>query len=201
MKKKIWFTSDTHFYHRNIAGKGVSRWSGGWRTFKDEFEMTDTIINNINKYVGADDVLYHLGDWSFGGIERIEEARKRIICQNIVLYYGNHDGNIRRTGYYKDMFMKTKDVELLHFDKSIPPIFCSHYAHRVWDGSHKGWIHLYGHSHDSIPDYGKSMDVGVDSAYRLLGEYRPFSLEEILEIMNKREIVFPDHHEEKTNVR
>ena len=36
-------------------------------------------------------------------------------------------------------------------------------------------------------EWGKSMDIGVDNAYRLFGEYRPFSLDEIKKIMDDRE--------------
>ena len=76
-------------------------------------------------------------------------------------------------------------------------IFCSHYSHRVWDQSHKGSLHCYGHSHGSIPDWGRSMDVGVDVAYKLTGEYRPFSLEEVVKILNSKEISIVDHHESR----
>ena len=55
---------------------------------------------------------------------------------------------------------------------------------------------LYGHSHDSLEyeAWGKSMDVGVDAAFRILGQYRPFSYEEIKAIMDKRDIKVLDHH-------
>jgi hypothetical protein len=39
------------------------------------------------------------------------------------------------------------------------------------------------------------MDVGVDVAYRMFGEYRPFHLNEIIDIMSKKIISPVDHHE------
>jgi hypothetical protein len=39
------------------------------------------------------------------------------------------------------------------------------------------------------------MDVGMDVAYKRLGEYRPFSLDEILEIMDKKQTVYLDRHD------
>jgi hypothetical protein len=39
------------------------------------------------------------------------------------------------------------------------------------------------------------MDVGVDVAYRMFGEYRPFSIGDITRIMEKRDIHQIDHHE------
>jgi hypothetical protein len=74
-------------------------------------------------------------------------------------------------------------------------LFLSHYSHRVWNGSHKGITHLYGHSHGLIDDFNKSMDVGVDVAYRMFGEWRPFHLNEIIDIMSKKIISPVDHHE------
>ena len=73
-----------------------------------------------------------------------------------------------------------------------------HYALRVWNKHHRGSIHLYGHSHNSIDNsHGKSMDVGIDAIYSLLDEYRPISIIEILKIMKNRDIQKIDHHLKK----
>lgn len=93
----IWFTSDTHHSHKNIC-IGVSDWDDkekSCRNFQTLEEMNKLIVNNINKYVKADDILYHLGDWSFGGIHNIWEFRKQINCKNIYLVPGNHDHHIK----------------------------------------------------------------------------------------------------------
>jgi calcineurin-like phosphoesterase family protein len=92
----IWFTSDTHYNHKNIC-KGVTEWSDAdisCRDFQTIEEMNDAIVNSINKYVMENDILYHLGDWSFGGINSIWEFRKQIKCKNIHLILGNHDEHI-----------------------------------------------------------------------------------------------------------
>lgn len=49
-------------------------------------------------------------------------------------------------------------------------------------------------SHGSIEDFNKSMDVGIDVVYRIFGEFRPFHINEIIEIMKTREIKSVDHH-------
>lgn len=220
---RVFFTSDTHYWHRNIAGPKVSRWSSGYRDFNDEQEMSKELVNQINKHVKEDDVLFHLGDWSFGGIDNIWNFRKQINCKNIHLILGNHDHHIEHNKilpniyYYnknilegsvaekmfddlvraQQLFSSVQHVKSITIDKN--KFFLSHFAHRVWDKSHHGVIHLYGHSHASIDDnWGKSMDVGVDNAYKLLGAYRPFYLEEILDIMNKREVKILDHHNSET---
>jgi hypothetical protein len=40
----------------------------------------------------------------------------------------------------------------------------------------------------------------VDAAREILGAYRPFSLQEIIDIMDKREIKVLDHHNSSTNI-
>jgi len=196
MSKNIWFSSDFHFGHENIAGPTVSNWESGYRDFESLHEMNKCLTQTINKYVKEDDILYFLGDFCFGGHKNTPAYRHSLICKNIHLCRGNHD---KKIDLYKDLFTSINDV-MWYKEVKNKPIFMSHYSHRVWEGSHKGFVHLYGHSHNSIPDLGKSMDVGVDSAYWLTGEYRPFSLDEIIAIMDKREVQFVDHHENDTNV-
>jgi calcineurin-like phosphoesterase family protein len=222
MSKNIWFTSDPHYMHRNIAGPKVSKWGGGYRDFDDEKIMSDHIVKVWNETVKEDDVLYCLGDWSFGGIDNIWNFRKQLNVKIIHFIIGNHDEKIienkvlpncfyqidhqgnhyltsdktDRSVHAKDLFETVQTV--LNVSHGKHNFFLSHYSHRVWEANHHGVIHLYGHSHDSIDKngehWGKSMDVGIDAAKRLLGEYRPFSIEEIINIMDKREIKAIDHH-------
>lgn len=95
--QKIWFTSDTHYQHKNIC-RDVSNWpESKWtRDYDILEEMNNIIVNSINLNVMEDDILFHLGDWSFGGFEMIEEFRNRIVCKNIHLILGNHDHHIER---------------------------------------------------------------------------------------------------------
>jgi len=198
----IWITSDTHFGHTNIAGPKISNWTSGYRDFNSVHEMNMALVDGINKYVKEDDILYHLGDWSFGGVHNILQFRNYIVCKNVHLILGNHDQHIvdKEIKYHDtsfnpiEIFSSVQDVLTLDIGKT--KLFLSHYSHRVWLGSHKGVIHLYGHSHGSIPDYGKSMDVGVDVAFKKFGEYRPFNIGDITNIMSKRTIEKIDHHGE-----
>lgn len=221
---KIFFTSDTHYWHRNIAGPKVSVWKAGYRNFNDEQEMSREIVKQINKTVGYDDVLYHLGDWSFGGLQNIWNFRKQINCRTIHLLLGNHDQHIEKNKelpncwydtsancFYdtkendwcvianaKQLFTSVNQVlEIKHGKHSF---FLSHYAHRVWNGLPKGVIHLYGHSHNTIEEIGKSQDVGIDVSYALNGTYRPMYIEEIIDRMSRKEVIFFDHHKLKYDV-
>jgi len=215
---RVFFTSDTHYGHSNIV-RGTTRWdlSGdtkgqSCRDFDTLEEHNKALVEGINKVVGKDDILYHLGDWSFGGLDNIWKFRNQLRVDTIHLIFGNHDHHIRNNKVFsgilealsgkisaKEMFTTTQDV--LEVKLNHKHFFMSHYSHQVWNGSHKGIMHCFGHSHDTLEGIGKSMDVGMDSAKRILGEYRPFSLEEVTEILDKRPILFIDHHDKNTNWR
>lgn len=80
---EIWFTSDTHFGHKNIL-----EYEKEARPFKTLEEMHETLINNWNNTVGKKDTVYHLGDFAFGrdniGIAGELNGRKKLVM-------GNHD--------------------------------------------------------------------------------------------------------------
>jgi calcineurin-like phosphoesterase family protein len=187
----IWFTSDTHYGHTNIAGPEVSRWEKGYRNFENVWQMNDTLIKNINGCVKENDILYFLGDWSFGGVHNIYHFRNHILCKNIHFILGNHDKYIvnRDFKFYEtsfnpfDLFLSVQDVLRTRIGKHNH-FFLSHYSHQVWPSSHKGTMHLFGHSHGNIKPIGRSMDVGIDTH----PEFRPYHLGEVLEILTNKEI-------------
>ncbi|MBX9737269.1 MAG: metallophosphoesterase [Phycisphaerales bacterium] len=184
----IFFTADTHFGHANIIKHCR-------RPFADADSMDAAIIDRINAVVGPDDWLYHLGDFSFRGGDPAA-YRARIRCRNIVLVVGNHDPCFA-DGSAKPSFAKLfKSVHRLlnvkvQVDGQPRLVVLCHYAMRVWDRSHHGSWHLFGHSHGSLPDdpHALSWDVGVD-----VNEFSPLSVARIAAIMSKKRFVAVDHH-------
>lgn len=196
----IWFTSDTHHSHKNIC-IGVSDWDDkekSCRNFQTLEEMNELIVNNINKYVKADDILYHLGDWSFGGIENILEFRKQIKCKNIYLVPGNHDHHIKKN---KLLPQKEYDINIYAYDcflEVLPEltkividkkeVILCHFPLEEWENMDRGSIMLHGHCHHTKDNsfmniYCKRKDVGIDNP-----EFRPYSWNEIKEEMKERKI-------------
>jgi len=181
------FTSDSHFGHANIM-----KYSG--RPFDDVKKMDEKLIENWNKTVGKDDTVYFLGDFTFRGKSEVEAIVKRL-NGHIHWIYGNHDKTkggqaaIRADGFawkgsYKEIKIQGQNIMLFH------------YGCLVWNKSHHGSWSLVGHSHGALrfvlPDNVElaklglpvlQLDVGVDVAYSHLGEYRPFSFEEVKKIM------------------
>lgn len=197
----IWFVSDTHYSHKNLC-LGVSEWDDktkSCRNFQTLEEMNELIVSNINKYVKEDDILYHLGDWSFGGIENIWKFRKLINCKNIYLVPGNHDHHIKSNKILPNCIIRTfnlnsKDVftevlpELTKITIDKKEVILCHFPLEEWENMDRGSIHLHGHSHHTkdytdLNMYTKRMDVGMDWE-----EFRPYIWEEIKEIMKERKI-------------
>lgn len=155
------------------------------RPFKGIEEMNLEIIEQINSTVSIKDTLYMLGDicWK----STFAKFRKLIKCKDLHLIWGNHD---RKS--FAQCFKAATDTRMIKLADG-EKCFLSHYAHAYWPASHRNAYHVYGHTHtqreetlDSIWPDRRSMDVGVDNAYEILGVYRPFSEYEIIDILGKR---------------
>lgn len=225
--KQTYFTSDLHLFQKNIIKKFSRWETGGLREFDSIAEMNETILDNINATVTEEDELWILGDLMFSKDPKdLQYIFHNINCKNINIILGNHDYILRKGRDKQYRFRNIYDYRRIsvsyplegqdpHRDKwkGKQQIILSHYAMRVWDKSHHGSWMLYGHSHDSLDNmrgqederlivnsfYGrkKTMDVGIDTAFRVLGEYRPFSFWEIKDIMDNKEVLTIDHHEKR----
>ena len=209
--QRLWFTSDTHYNHANIC-RATTNWTGAdnlTRDFSSLDRMNDELVYWINSYVGQDDILIHLGDWSFGGFESIKAFRDRIVCKNVHLVLGNHDHHIQRNkDNVQSLFSSVH--EYLYLEVKRPgrskkeamdrfTFVCMHYPIASWNNMNNGVIHLHGHVHLPINlrvADGKAMDVGVDGNCMA-----PISMEDVLKIMDKQPIAkltLPkDHHEKR----
>ncbi len=177
----VWFTSDTHFGHKNIIGYCN-------RPFEDAEEMTEVLIANWNERVKPQDTVYHLGDFAYTKkTSQINEIVRRLNGHKYLIF-GNHDKkDVKRAegfvwmGDYKRIRVNEKRIILFH------------YAMRTWHGSHRGSWQLYGHSHGSLPLDYKTMaiDVGVD-----VWDYAPISFEQVEEALGLHEFTPVDHHTE-----
>lgn len=216
MKNNIWFTSDTHYQHKNLC-LGVSEWDDkekSCRKFQILEEMNELIVKNINDNVKENDTLYHLGDWSFGGIENIWEFRKRINCKNIHLIFGNHDhhiiGNkvlpncissynynygkydlfdnpclyIKDSSKAQNLFLSTQYYLDLKIGKQH--LILSHFPIEEWDGISKNYIHLHGHCHGSKNNSLMNIEYKRMDVGLDWNEFRPYHYDEIIEIMKNR---------------
>jgi calcineurin-like phosphoesterase family protein len=197
-RENLWITSDTHYAHKNIC-RGVSEWDwkskpNSVRNFETLSQMNDTIVNNINDVVEYDHTLIHVGDWSFGGFDKIPEFRSRVVCQNIIFIPGNHDHHIKKNkNNVRELFSYIIKLEEIEIDKK-KFVFCHFPQKGGWVDMSKGSYMIHGHTHskgeDRFSDMGRMMDVGMDGH----PEFRPYHIEEIFELLKYRVNVQDNRH-------
>lgn len=169
MSPRTLFTSDDHFNHEaTLDGRlGLNR------PFATIGEHDEALIARWNDAVGADDVVWHLGDFCYRCPERrAREIFSRLNGRQRFLIRGNHDRIGARLPW--DGIFDVARVLVPLPDGLGQGVWCSHYAHRVWPRMHRGDIHLFGHSHGTLPGTAMSTDVGVDCF-----DFRPVTLDEI----------------------
>lgn len=180
----IWFTSDTHFGHNAIIKHCKRPWI-------DTRSMDADLIKIWNKLITPEDTVYHLGDFSCNRKDWRED--KEILLQlngKKYLILGNHDNPAyarKCTGWeqiYNDYTLK------LHHNNEYVKIVLSHFPMREWDSFYYGAYHLYGHVHNNIPGYCRSMDVGIDG-----NNYMPYTLDQVLATLNPAENRHPNRRD------
>jgi len=89
----------------------------------------------------------------------------------------------------EEMFKSFQDTAMVRWEGQ--KIFITHTAHAVWDGSHRGIWHCYGHSHGHFEYWreehlsnAKMLDVGIDYRAQLGFGYTPWSFEELKKVMD-----------------
>lgn len=221
-ESRVNFISDLHFNHANIIKycnrpflsaydqknyvDNGSDWNNDWgKKYKPDAEsvrlMDEEFLKNINDNVLENDVLIDLGDWAFGQGSKYHQIckyyRDRIICKNVYHVWGNHDeeDHVNERGVFvkgiNDLFTDCFDKVTVVVNGQ--PIVLDHFFNAIWDKSHRGTWHLYGHSHSGIEEWAdrimtgrRAFDVGIDNIYKLFGKFKPINFVEVSTIMNSR---------------
>jgi calcineurin-like phosphoesterase family protein len=164
---KWYFTADLHFNHPWM--------NKTFRGFCCQYKGTYELIRNWNKTVDRHSTVVILGDMFWSKWERwIWDA----LNGEKLMIKGNHDQWLKGRDtpvWWRDYYSKT----ITFGPKNKKHITCSHYAMRTWNRKQHGSWNLHGHSHGSLSPLVRQLDVGIDNAKVLLGEYRPFSIKEI----------------------
>lgn len=188
--RRYWFSADIHIDHTNCI-----HLTG--RPFNNVQEMEALIVENINKKVKPDDVLFLVGDVCLGKKASWVRFLSALDCKNIILIIGNHD---KWACIPKDMVIAVLEVARLRmYGKTF---LVSHYPYRCspwrafWKRLHPSvcsikrpkdtglWL-LHGHTHqkDRLCDYHpRQLNVGVDA-----NGFAPISGEEIISIIQRKE--------------
>lgn len=178
------FTSDSHWGHKRIIELCK-------RPFKDVEEMNNSLIKNWNKVVPKNGIVFHLGDFAFGGSELWNKVLDQLNGK-IYLILGNHDRGNLRENYIKKFELVTPQMQIEIEDRSI---YLNHYPFLCYGGSYRGenavW-QLFGHVHSGPNCTGLDCnrlnilfpyqyDVGVDN-----NNYTPISWQQVKDVINQQ---------------
>jgi len=184
MSRRFW-TSDPHYFHDNVLKFCPQR---PWKTVG---EMNEGLIKNWNEIVRKGDVVYVLGDFSFGTVEETKGILRRLNGSKL-LVKGNHD---RNANVMIEMgFTNVAENEMINIDGQ--KVLMSHFPYypTIWSrlkAYFKGqeldirYLHkrivdsglplLHGHVHQHYRTKDKMLNVGVD-----VNQMRPVSEEEMV---------------------
>ena len=155
-----YFTADTHFGHGGALG--LYR-----RPYASVAEMDAAMVANWRAVVGAEDDVWHLGDFALGA--RTDAAallatlpgRKHLVA-------GNNDPATPAAGWATVQAYAELDIAGRRL------VLC-HYPFRTWHDAGRGAVNLHGHSHGRLKPLPRQYDVGVD-----VRSFRPVTLEQIV---------------------
>lgn len=179
-----YYISDLHFGHKNILSFDARPWV-------DIEEHDKALIDNWNNTVGIEDDVYILGDISwYNSTQTIEifnqlNGRKHLIV-------GNHDNKLLKNRELRDLFVEITEYKELFIDNNLS-IILSHYPIPCFKNHYYGWVHLYGHVHNSFEwNIMKNVKLQMEELYNVpckmynVGcmipymDYTPRTLEEIV---------------------
>jgi calcineurin-like phosphoesterase family protein len=184
--KKHWFSTDWHLKHKNILKFDK-------RPFATIDEHDEHIIWTAEQMLNEGDNFYYLGDFGFAKKNVMEKFIVRLASTGANLFFvkGNHDKSDTIALYQKYGTYLGQQVMI---NINGQDIVLNHFKLAIWEKSHRGAWHLYGHSHGDAEWWkiGKSMDVAIN-----VHDYKLLEFEDIKTIMDSREMHKVDHHGEE----
>jgi len=161
--RNVWFWSDLHFGHKNII-----KYAG--RPFPNVDLMNKCLIGNYINVVQPDDIVFWLGDITFGNVQGINEILNQLPGWKIHII-GNHDmdskgklNNLKFDEQYSCLVIDVIDAEreyqllLTHYPLDIVPQPCLN-------------IHGHIHQHTLMP---YNINVSVEQT-----NYTPMHMKEV----------------------
>ena len=183
---KIFFTSDTHFGHANIL-------EFCHRPFENVEEMNHKLIENWNKKVPEDGLVFHLGDFAWGGYPFWKQIREQL-NGHIILIKGNHDEKNMTPTASQELFDHVAFQMKIRVEGRV--VYLNHVPFLCYGGTYrdpKGLVYqAFGHVHSGPNQKGLDVerlkvlfptqyDVGVDN-----NNYTPISWAEFSQKIEKQ---------------
>lgn len=151
--------------------------------------MNKALVDNWNKIVPPDGVVFHLGDFAFRSSSKTIRHLVGSLNGGIYIVWGNHDeskdirkalmGANKYRGEGELLEITVKDKELT--DEYQKVVLC-HYPLMSWHGNHRGYWQFFGHCHGNLESKNPTqIDVGVD-----VTGFAPLSWQDAKTLITKR---------------
>lgn len=167
----VYFTSDSHFGHSRILQLGEGR------PFTNIKEHDEELVKRWNSRVTADDVVFHLGDFSYKSSVDADFYLKKLNGKKFLII-GNHDHDATINAAGWEGAIPYQELEL-----NGTKITLCHYPIEEWNGYFRGAWMIHGHVHgmtNNVPMKKNRVDVAVDNF-----NFAPATFEEIKEFNRK----------------
>lgn len=166
--QNVWLISDTHFWHNKI-GEYCDR-PCNWHK---------QIIENWNDVVSNDDIVLHLGDFSFRN-QYYARIIRYMLKGDIYLIKGNHDRHGIK--WYENIGIeRIKPFYIYNGNKRI------YFTHRPYEPTqYEKCINICGHMHQNSPfmwqnkNGVKYANVSVEQTY-----YKPMKFKDLFSVLDK----------------
>lgn len=164
--QRIFFTSDQHFGHKQIIDFED-------RPFENVQNMNDSMIMRWNGVVKNDDMVYHVGDFSFMNKEETTNIFKRLNGRKRLIL-GNHD-RARSKSWWKDVgFEEVYEFPIIYKEFYI----VSHEP--IYLNKHMPYVNLHGHIHGQLYEGMQHINLCVEH-----WDYTPILFSDIEELVKK----------------
>lgn len=202
------FISDMHFFHENILKFGQRN------QFQYIEDMHDYMISRWNSTVSKKDLVYIVGDFSFGDFHQTKEILNRLNGRKILIM-GNHDRKskrgINRRQYHEMGFWEVMDEDVIKLSNGVH-VYLKHYPYRegywanlwrkitgkkyrggnerVYMQFYPAWTkmwHIHGHHHGGDLIKGNQINVSCETlSYKPISESEIIKLIKLMEKQNER---------------
>jgi len=175
---KIFFTSDNHFHHENIM-------KFCHRPFETIQEQDQTLIENWNKVVPQDGLVFHLGDFAWGGYQAWKKVREQLNGE-IILIKGNHDlKNGPQSNQQYDSLFKLH-TQQMKIEIEGRKLYLNHFPFLCYGGTYRDKNGLvfqpFGHCHISNvnnrntgKDFNRCIDMLFSTQYDVGVDFNNFT--------------------------
>ena len=163
---KRWITSDLHFGHANIMKFCPVTRAG----FRDVNHMDETMIQEWNRDVAAEDEVFILGDVAFHPAQKATEIMRRLNGTKILIE-GNHDVKALNDPSFRACFKEVH--KYLRYNHNGQLVCMFHFPILEWDQMHRGAVHFFGHVHGAVTGLEKyrARDVAFDATGRVVSDF------------------------------